>query len=169
MVEVDPPPLDASGTLHVSDELASLLAPYLNGRDNIAVRFIGQGLPTTATAVISEMYVKIAEPIPSLRWYAMRAMIFGTPTGKTGVNVYFKPIRMEIVDLEVGQAIQSGPVYNFREVYDDIEQSSEDMERLLHLADDAFTNGMPQDTQRNSPGAVEVKPSWWRKLFQFSL
>lgn len=164
MVEIDIEPVDDTGTLHVSEELANILKPYLIERDNIALRFIGKGLPTTAIAVVSEMYVKIDGPIELLRWYAIRAMIFGTPTGKTGVNVHFQPVRIEFLRQPVGQAIPNGPIYNFKEVYNDLEESSNDMERLLKLADAHFSKSHDGETK------VDVKVDkaetpWWRKLF----
>lgn len=164
MVEVEPAPVDSTGTLHVSEELAELLTPYLVGCDNIAVRFTGRGLPTTATAVISEMYVELEKPMAVVRWYAIRVMIFGTPTGKTGANAYFKPVRTEMLKLGVAQAIPNGPIYNFREVYDDMEDSSNDMERLLHLADASFSKNLRHtETTRQTPEMARTP--WWRKLF----
>jgi hypothetical protein len=165
MVEVEPEPVDGTGTLQVSEELAQLLAPYLVSRDNIAVRFTANGLPTTATAVVSEMFVEIGEPVEYLRWYAVRAMVFATPTDKTGLNVYFQPVRTEFFKLPIGQDIPNGPIYNFREVYNDVEESSDDMERLLKLADQSYSKSRSDEASANTIVEKKQQP-WWRKLFE---
>lgn len=155
LVEIDQVPLDDSGTLYVSEELAELLLPHMNDADNIAVKFTsGNGLPTTVTAVVSEIHVKIGNPPDMLRCYSVRAMIFTTPTGKHGVNVFFKPVRTEFIKLPIGQAIDNAPVFNFKEVYNHIEDTSDDMPRLVKIADDAYQKSQ-QKEEENAPSRKE--------------
>lgn len=145
MIELDTVPIDAEGTLCVSDKLANMLRPYMDNTDNIAVRFMANnGLPTTVTAVVSEVYVKVGNPPDMLRWYAVQAMVFNTRTGKYGVNAYFKPIRTEFIKLPIGQIIENGPVFNFKEVYSHIEDTSDDMPRLAKIADNAYQKSIQQ-------------------------
>jgi hypothetical protein len=165
MVEVDPAPLDSANTPYVSYELAALLKPHLIDRDNIAVRFMGEGLPTTATAVVTEMYVKVAGAVESIRWYSARVMIFETPTGNTGMNAYFQPVRMEIPKVSTAQLINNAPVYNFREVYTDMEDSSNDMERLLLLADSNYTRAAPSSPRKTLNSPPLTTQSWWKRFF----
>jgi hypothetical protein len=165
MIEIDAAPLDMSGIPHVSDELAALLAPYLQGRDNISVRYIDEGLPTTSTVVVSEMYVELGQPVEAVRWYSARVIVFGTRTGKTGVNAHFQPVRIEMAKYPAGQLIPNGPIFNFREVYDDIESGSRDMERLLRIADEAYSN---QRRKSTTPDSAKHSPKpWWRKILDF--
>lgn len=161
LVEIDQAPLDASGTLHVSDELAKLLGPYMEGRDNISVRFMGNGLPTTVTAVITEMYAEVGSPPDAFRWYSVRAMIFATPTDKTGMNVYFQPTRVQMAAIPVQQHITDGPIYNFREVYEDMDDSANDMERLLNIADNSFSSGRRES---GSAASGASRKRWWNRL-----
>jgi hypothetical protein len=162
MVELDEEPVNAAGILSVTDELAKLLKPLMEGRDNIAVRFMADGLPTTATAVISEMYIRLGGTLKALRWYSVRSMIFETTTGKTGVNVYFRPVRTELFDRSVQQDIVHGPVYNFQEVYETDEESSRDMERLLAIAEANFSKSQGA---RNLSSSMSANKSWLHKVF----
>jgi hypothetical protein len=159
MVEVEPEPVDRSGTLHLSDELAALLKPHMKDRDNIAVRFMGKNLPTTATAIITELYIPLSTSISSVRWYAIRAMVFETPSTKIGLNAYFQPVRTEFVEMPVGQVIQNGPIYNFRETYNTHDAVSEDFGRLLQMSEAAYS-----ETRHPEPAIRQEKPSWWRKF-----
>ncbi|MGN8119188.1 hypothetical protein [Labrys sp. 22185] len=142
MVEVDEIPCDTSGALHVSDDLVSLLKPYMNGRDNVAVRFTSDGLPTTATVVISESFTKNSPD--TVRWYAILAILFQTKTLKTGLNLRVQPIRSELFKLGVQQIIEDGPWYNFQEVYNNMEHSSSDLDRLLKIAEDHYSRSLQQ-------------------------
>src|SRR5262245_43217419 len=45
-LHIEPAPLSTDGIPELSDELAELIKPYLKATDNIALRFIDDGLPT---------------------------------------------------------------------------------------------------------------------------
>jgi hypothetical protein len=123
----------------MSKELERTIAPYLKRGDNIAIRYIDDGLPTTCTAVLGSVFVHGGG---SGIEYAIRTMIFETNSGRPGCNIHIRPDFRCKTDragnITKREKIASPPVYDFREVYENVEQSRDDLARLVKIADNHF-------------------------------
>jgi hypothetical protein len=139
MLEIDPAPLDRRGVPDLSESLAQLIIPHLQNRDNISIRYIDDGLPTTATAVLAFIDVEDDESAIS---YSVRIMLFETDNKKVGSNVHIRPIQRHVkingVRLDIYQEIKTTRTYDFLGVYDNDEQSRDDLGRLVKLAHEHF-------------------------------
>jgi hypothetical protein len=139
MLEIEPAPINRDGIPDLSEELERAIRPHLNGRDNISIRFVDQGLPTTTVAVLSAYDVKEGDLTIT---YDLRIMVFETATGKTGSVIHARPKARSVVlgagMPVVGQDIQGARTYDFHEVYDDIAHARDDLDRLIRIADRHF-------------------------------
>jgi len=134
MLHIEPAPLSRDGIPELSEALASTIAPYLKNADNISIRFVDRGLPTTTTAVVGTY--DVGDEGFSVT-YDVRIMLFDTGTGKTGSNVHLRPTRRNVVlkpGVPLSQDIVGARTYEFREVYETNEQSQNDLDRLARIA-----------------------------------
>jgi hypothetical protein len=140
-LHIEPAPISVDGWPELSEDLESLIAPYLSGRDNVAIRYTDDGLPTTSTAVMD--FILVANGSDAIQ-YAVRIMLFETGTKKVGSNVHVRPefnCRMDPTRAVMQkQKIAHSRTYKFREVYDTTEQSRDDLSRLVKIAHAHFTN-----------------------------
>lgn len=157
MLEIEPAPISGDGLPDLSDDLAKAIMPHLRGRDNISIRYIDHGLPTTATAVLASMDVEGDEIAIS---YSIRIMLFETKNKKVGSNVHIRPaqrhVKINKVRVGVYQEIKTTRTYDFHEIYDDGEQSRDDLERLVKLAHDHFIQHGPESTEETQPAAPKA-------------
>ena len=141
LLHIEPAPISHDGWPDLSRELEEVIEPYLKGSDNIALRFIDNGLPTTTTAVIGS--VEVQEERFAIQ-YAIRTMIFETTTSKPGCNIHIRPEVKSILNFfgkEIGrEKISESPTYDFREVYENAEASRDDLSRLVKIAHSHFMN-----------------------------
>lgn len=138
LVHIAPAPIGDDGIPELSLELADLLAPYFDGSDNVAVRFVDQ-LPTTTTAVVGMCG---AENGGVVIQYKLRNMIFATGDGRIGCNIVLTPIRRDgvIAGVPISQTIPDGKPIFFKEVYKDVQESRDDLSRLVMIAHNQFRN-----------------------------
>lgn len=142
LLHIEPAPISHDGWPDLSKELEDVIAPYFEkSTDNIAIRYIDDGLPTTSTAVMGS--VEIRDGRLAIR-YAIRTMIFETKTKKPGCNIHIRPetkVTFNIFEKETGrERIKAPPTYDFREVYQDAEESRDDLGRLVKIAHQHYLN-----------------------------
>lgn len=138
MLEIEPPPLNRDGVPDFSEALEQVIAPHLKGRDNISLRFIDQGLPTTVTAVSSLLDVEYEGVLVT---YSIRLITFKTRDGKTACNIHIRPESRCVMKNDAPikrDSIYRRQTYDFCEVYEDMEKSRDDLQRLLKIADRHF-------------------------------
>ena len=125
----------------LSSDLEEVIAPYLKGTDNIAIRYFDDGLPTTSTAVMGSVAVQDGN---FAIHYAVRTMVFETKTGKPGCNIHIRPEMKSTFDRSGNEIkrerIDSATVYDFREVYENAGESRDDLTRLVQIAHRKFRN-----------------------------
>ena len=133
MLHIEPAPLNSDGIPEVGDELAAVITPYMKNTDNISLRFMDCGLPTTTTAVIGVYEVGTEEFSVS---YELRIMLFETATRKIGSNLSLRPVQRHglMVAVPVSQTITGARTYEFREVYESKQQAEDDLDRLAQIA-----------------------------------
>jgi hypothetical protein len=141
LLHIEPAPISHDGWPDLSRELEEVIAPYLRGTDNIALRYIDGGLPTTSTAVLGS--VEVREGKYAIH-YAIRTMIFETKTSKPGCNIHIRPevkTKFNIFGKETErERITAPPTFDFREVYEKAEESRDDLSRLVKIAHQHFLN-----------------------------
>lgn len=141
LLHIEPAPISLDGWPDLSEELEEVIAPYRKNTGSIALRFIDIGLPTTTTAVVDSFEVR--EERFAIH-YAVRTMMFETTTNKLGCNIHIQP-EMKSTFLSFGNGITqeriSAPrTFDFREVYDNAEESRDDLTRLVNIVHQHFLN-----------------------------
>lgn len=139
MLEIYPAPINRDGIPDLSEALATAIGPYIQGRDNISLRYIDDGLPTTTTAVISSITVE-GDDVDTV--YSLRSMVFETRNKKIGCNIHIQPkethVKINGAKVGVFQEIRGARTYDFHEVYENAEDSRDDVSRLVLTAHKHF-------------------------------
>jgi hypothetical protein len=108
-------------------------------RDNVPIRYIDGGLPTTSTAVVTTVLQRVSEGVDY--GYDIRMMLFAVQNKKTGVIIHISPegiYHHNNGEVFARQDFSSVRDYEFRECYDTMGGASEDLQRLLSIAHDHF-------------------------------
>lgn len=138
MVHVEPAPLRGDGVPECSESLAQVISPYIGNADNVSVRYLDSGLPTTMLAVVSTYNVGDDEFFIT---YEVRIALFETENRQVGSNLHLRPIRRGMFvtpDLPIFQVISGARSYEFREAYKSVDDAQNDLERLATLAHTHF-------------------------------
>ncbi len=165
LLHIEPAPISHDGWPDLSRELEEVIAPYVKNADNIALRYIDKGLPTTSTAVMGSVQVREGK---FAIHYAVRTMIFETKTKKPGCNIHIRPEMKSTFNFfgtEIKrERIDTPPTYDFREVYQNAEESRDDLNRLVKIAHQHFLTGKSPDDKAKSQQTETDEESSRRKV-----